>query len=794
MRTSRHSPVLVGALAGAVFSIQATATWSIIIIDTTTREIAVGSATCLTDRDLLAFTPVVVPLVGAATAQALGDSTQLNRSLIHDRLLAGSSPAQILAELSTFDATQHQTRQYGIANIDDAPVTFSGASNSAWAGGRTGAVTTTITTPAGTRVHELIYAVQGNILTGPQVADAAVAAITSSTADLPRRLMDAMQAARSFGGDGRCSCAPDSATACGAPPPSFTKSAHVGYMIVARAGDAPAAQVLTSLRGNAAALAIADLDADRLPELLFSIPQRVSVSLSRNASPPAGLGHAFAAPELLGVGSGPQLLAVADANADARADIIVYEQTSATISWLPQLEGSAWGSRISTPQPDPVSAMVAGKFDSQPAPDLALLVRGQGVQIRRNDGAGTFAPPATIPITGDLRALVCLDVNSDSRPDLLVTDRSAARIAVLLSQGDGTFVPAPDIPTPPFPTFLAAGDVDADGHDDLAVFTQAAIRRITPILWRADGWATQTSTDVPSNSTALALGDVTGDGRADAVLPAGTSFTMHAATPDAFFGLPLPTPTNWTLGQVALADLDNDSHADAVFTLASPSAYLVVTGTPAGFSTRLGLSTADYFLTLNVPNQPATAPDPVDQLQQQFDAWRATNRPRADAIISRVSGPIDAPTPSARSFLVELLTAEGSPRDLPPDAVRPRLAEPRAGYEVSPARRLAPGLYEFNVAFARPLSTISIHVDVLDPLGTVRLMPDAVLPHIVCPADFIPDNAATPDDLIAYLGAFLAGDPAADLTADLSVAIPDGAVTIDDLVFFLAAFEAGCHP
>jgi hypothetical protein len=52
--------------------------------------------------------------------------------------------------------------------------------------------------------------------------------------------MAAMEAARALGGDGRCSCSINNATGCGAPPPGFTKSAHCGFVIVARIGDVDA--------------------------------------------------------------------------------------------------------------------------------------------------------------------------------------------------------------------------------------------------------------------------------------------------------------------------------------------------------------------------------------------------------------------------------------------------------------------------------------------------------------------------------------------------------------------------
>ena len=47
----------------------------------------------------------------------------------------------------------------------------------------------------------------------------------------------ASEAARALGGDGRCSCTVGAPTSCGVPPPNFTKSAHVGFIVLARIGD-----------------------------------------------------------------------------------------------------------------------------------------------------------------------------------------------------------------------------------------------------------------------------------------------------------------------------------------------------------------------------------------------------------------------------------------------------------------------------------------------------------------------------------------------------------------------------
>ncbi|MGD8452890.1 MAG: DUF1028 domain-containing protein [Phycisphaerae bacterium] len=199
------------------------ATWSIVIADTATEEVAVGTVTCLNDFDLLALVPVVVVGKGAAACQASGDFDGVRRPILFAHLAAGTPPAEILELLA--QVTGHQSRQYGIADTQGRTVTFTGSGASQWKGGLTG--------QSGT----MVYAVQGNVLTGACVVEDIEEALLTTPGDLPDKLMAAMQAARAAGGDGRCSCSVSQPTRCGCPPSSFTKSGHIGGMIVARLGD-----------------------------------------------------------------------------------------------------------------------------------------------------------------------------------------------------------------------------------------------------------------------------------------------------------------------------------------------------------------------------------------------------------------------------------------------------------------------------------------------------------------------------------------------------------------------------
>lgn len=210
-------------LAALLLSAQALATWSIVIVNKRTGEVCVASATCLSNFNLRKATPVVIPGVGVAAAQSYLDSIG-NRLVIHNQMLQGTSPDDILAILADRDNFL-RGRQYGMVDLEGRALTFTGSIAGAWAGGVTG------------EVGDLVYAIQGNVLTGQPVVDDAEAAILNTPGDLAEKVMAAMEAAHLAGGDGRCSCSQSNPEGCGAPPPNFSHSAYCAYFLVARPGD-----------------------------------------------------------------------------------------------------------------------------------------------------------------------------------------------------------------------------------------------------------------------------------------------------------------------------------------------------------------------------------------------------------------------------------------------------------------------------------------------------------------------------------------------------------------------------
>ena len=208
----------------------AVATWSVIAVDRKTGQIVIASATCVPQQAFAGFPAkglkdvqaIIIPGVGIAAAQANVDRTRKLQTLIASELNKHTDPARIIDMLKSEDQN-HASRQYGIVDLKGRFAGYSGASNGKQSLDRQSRVDGT----------EVYFSIQGNILAGDEVVEEAVKAFKQATGSLSDRVMAAMEAADSRGGDRRCNCntPPDP------PAPCDNKTAHVAYIVVANKND-----------------------------------------------------------------------------------------------------------------------------------------------------------------------------------------------------------------------------------------------------------------------------------------------------------------------------------------------------------------------------------------------------------------------------------------------------------------------------------------------------------------------------------------------------------------------------
>lgn len=208
---------------------RAFATWSVIAVDGTTRQVAIASATCVPQanfanmpaKGLMDIQAIVVPGQGVAAAQAGVDRTRRNQALIFQEIQQGAAPDTIIEMLK--DDPSIESRQFGIVLMDGRRGGFSGTKNHNASLDVQGRVPGT----------QIFFSVEGNTLANADVVHDAVAAFVKTAGSMTDRVMAAMEAADRKGGDVRCTCnvAPTLSVTCTA------KTADVAYILRADRND-----------------------------------------------------------------------------------------------------------------------------------------------------------------------------------------------------------------------------------------------------------------------------------------------------------------------------------------------------------------------------------------------------------------------------------------------------------------------------------------------------------------------------------------------------------------------------
>jgi len=181
------------------------ATFSIVAVDTVNGAVGGAGASCIDGSVIIND---MIESVGAVHTQALW--LQGNQNNARMLLNQGLDPDSIIGWLSANDvAFRPEIRQYGVVTLAGAgaSASWTGAGCTSWAGHRTGPT----------------YAIQGNILLGPEIVDSMEAAYLNTEGPLEEKLMAALEAAKVPGADTRCL--------------SSGKSALSAFIRVIRPGD-----------------------------------------------------------------------------------------------------------------------------------------------------------------------------------------------------------------------------------------------------------------------------------------------------------------------------------------------------------------------------------------------------------------------------------------------------------------------------------------------------------------------------------------------------------------------------
>jgi hypothetical protein len=127
-------------------------------------------------------------------------------------------------------------------------------------------------------------------------------------------------------------------------------------------------------------------------------------------------------------------------------------------------------------------SVVAADVNGDGKPDLICANEGSDtLTVLTNNGSGGFGSNATYNVGINPISVVAADINGDGKPDLITANYSAnsdvSTLTMLTNNGSGGFGPYASITTDSqfddnsSPTFITAADVNSDGKPDLLVTT-----------------------------------------------------------------------------------------------------------------------------------------------------------------------------------------------------------------------------------------------------------------------------------------------------------------------------------
>src|ERR1043166_8619037 len=312
---------------------------------------------------------------------------------------------------------------------------------------------------------------------------------------------------------------------------------------------------------------------------------------------------------------GPGNVLAGDMNGDRKPDLIVACGKSRKILILPGKGDGQFGAPLSeSTVPDSPGEMALGDVNGDGKLDVAIASHDSyGVMLMLGDGKGGLSIAPTSPIVmkwgqhPHTHGLSLVDMNRDSKLDLVTINSSDNDVSIALGDGRGNFVRTPQSPFPvgPSPYPSAVGDVNNDGWPDIvatATATGPQRREQLPLsraltLLLSDGKGGFSSHQLPIRTGEpwfTAIADLNGDGKSDIVATHHEMSAMTVMIGDGRGGFSevsgSPFDFGHTLFHIVIADVNDDGRMDVV-AAGGDSVRIMLGDGRGGFTSTVPVST-----------------------------------------------------------------------------------------------------------------------------------------------------------------------------------------------------------
>lgn len=257
------------------------------------------------------------------------------------------------------------------------------------------------------------------------------------------------------------------------------------------------------------------------------------------------------------------LLEVTDLDRDGDADIIGI--TSGGDVYVALGTGS-WAFSTFDVYPDIATTVLdscLGDFDRDGAPDLACTdFTNNEVVVLMGKGDGTFHPPVASSAWQQALSLTAGRFDSDPLPDLVVLSNSGM-VRFMSGQGDGTFVDSGGFDnSDAFSGRVRSGDLDGDGHRDL-VTSLPFIDSIEVRLGASNGsFGTPMIVQTSEGPRWIDIVDLDFDGGREVVVQCASGSLDIVPMVGGALGTPLQVLIGPELNSAAFGDFDDDGIRD----------------------------------------------------------------------------------------------------------------------------------------------------------------------------------------------------------------------------------------
>ena len=314
-----------------------------------------------------------------------------------------------------------------------------------------------------------------------------------------------------------------------------------------------------------------DLNGDGTPDLVT-----VSSGSGDNLSVQLGLGNgSYSNPVVYDLDGDPVDVALADLDGDGVVDAVTANSFNNSVSFLQGSGSAILGAELRTAfgdtgSPDRPEALVAGDFDGDGAPDIALQMVGR-VQVMLGAGGGTLAAPSLVVNSlGAHSAVASADLDGDGSVD--IASLEADRVRGSFGSGSGTFGSEVILASSTNKLCaLGVGDVNGDGLPDLVAAGGAVAQAYLGVGAGAFGPAILTGVGMSVRS--LDLSDLDGDGVLDLITANEVSddVSVRLGVGDGSFIAGADYPAGDRPFAVAAGDVNGDGYMDVVATGSDPA-------------------------------------------------------------------------------------------------------------------------------------------------------------------------------------------------------------------------------